>query len=206
MEGISPSAPSGHQIRQTEPCPPGGCRFLVHFEGWTEKWDEYIVLPSQAKRFKPNMNRGAQRRMGRRTDDTCRIGPVAGLMIRGPGGETREATVIGMGTPPNMPTRPSPSWDHGPTTAEWSDVGLHFLLRYENGQQEWIDIADRESRSRIETYRRPYTQPCACQECRDLTNAAEDDEQTDGAGTAGLDAQLNEVPIQAYEVPIHLAY
>jgi hypothetical protein len=45
--GLSLTAPSGHTQRQTIEVTQGCVRLLVHFEGWTEKWDEWLVLPTE---------------------------------------------------------------------------------------------------------------------------------------------------------------
>jgi len=97
-----------HPIRQLTPVPPRGCRLLVHFEGWTEKWDEFLVLPTKASRF-CNLIRGDT---GRRVHDpSCFISEVAGLHLRDVGaaaaaarddggvGETQHVAVVGVWFP-----------------------------------------------------------------------------------------------------------
>lgn len=64
----------------------GSLRFLIHFEGWTEKWDEWVVLPTEWHRLR-NFN-GGRVRMGQRqggahegVDAGCLLGATYGLQV-----------------------------------------------------------------------------------------------------------------------------
>ena len=194
LGGRSPSAiAADHPIRQLTPVPPGGCRLLVHFEGWTEKWDEFLVLPTEASRFR-NLIRGDT---GRRVNDpSCFIGEVAGLHLCDVGaaaaaarddggvGETQHVAVVGVWFPKEscsfpctsapIPTPTLATAPHTATTAatgatisrDWHK-GWCLLLRDAMGAFQWLDLSDLTQRRRLLEYIRPYPLACTCEVCRE---------------------------------------
>mmetsp|Transcript_103953 Transcript_103953/g.155676 ORF Transcript_103953/g.155676 Transcript_103953/m.155676 type:complete len:328 (+) Transcript_103953:92-1075(+) len=172
--GHSPSAPSGHPIAQQVLVPSNGCRVLVHFEGWTEKWDEWIVLPTEAARLRPRRP-NTPHITGRRTNSDCVIGFVQGLEVLQDDGSTASAAVVGMARPPFASVD-----EHGiprevPVGRQWEDAHMQLLLRYESGRQEWLDLSEEAQRNRVHDHVRAYPNPCGCETCLRITGQQEQD-------------------------------
>jgi len=165
--GVSATSLSGHAPRQSGPVPPGGCRVKVHYEGWTEKWDEFLLLPAEAHRLRPLWGAPALAVGGRR-DPGAVIGNVSGLRVRraaarGPPGAFEPAQVMGAAAPPPPPAG-------GETSADGRALGacgageLHLLVRFRDGAHRWLRLpAEREL---VEPGAWAYPEQCGCQECR----------------------------------------
>mmetsp|Transcript_27311 Transcript_27311/g.55430 ORF Transcript_27311/g.55430 Transcript_27311/m.55430 type:complete len:148 (+) Transcript_27311:97-540(+) len=136
MEGVNQS---GQNNRQTATIPVGGFRFLVHYEGWDPKWDEYVVLPTQVDRLRPQASRSSADAVGGSTSPPALIGPVAGLRVY-VGHHMFNAKAVAIVI--NDSRQP-----HG--LESWAGLELMLMVEYDSGEEEWLDLTKAETRSRL---------------------------------------------------------
>lgn len=139
--GMGGTGQFGASIRQTTHIPPGGFRFMIHYEGWSPKWDEFVVLPSQANRLKELPGGPESGATGNTTDPAARLGRVYGLKVTAPGGGVRNAAAAAI--------KLTDTRAEGQAQEGWTGLELLMLLVYEDGSQEWIDLAEPAERERL---------------------------------------------------------
>mmetsp|Transcript_36765 Transcript_36765/g.75383 ORF Transcript_36765/g.75383 Transcript_36765/m.75383 type:complete len:271 (-) Transcript_36765:163-975(-) len=142
VEGHGGTNEDGGSIKQMREVPPGGCRFLVHYEGWIPKWDEYVVLPTEASRFRSFPSNPSAALTGNSREPHALLGSVPAIRVKQPSGEERRGAVVAISKEHEGDSFSSDGWG-----------GLHFmiLVRYAGGgsDEEWIDMCDEADRSRL---------------------------------------------------------